>query len=93
MTTVGIAEFKARLSEYLDLVKSGEGLVVTDRGRPVAAVNRIPATDGELEELVRNGVVRPPSASLSEDFFDRPRPRDRDGSVVQALVEERREGR
>jgi len=89
----GIAEFQARLSDYLDLVKSGEELVVTDRGRPVAAVNRIPAADGELDELVRNGVVRPPSAPLSGDFFDRPRPRDRAGSVVQALVEERRQGR
>jgi len=90
---VGIADLKARLSEYLDLVRSGEELVVTERGKPIATVNRISTVDGELDELVRAGVVRSPAAPFSEDFFNRPRPSDRDGSVVQALVEERREGR
>ncbi len=93
MTMVGIADLKARLSEYLDLVKSGGELVVTERGRPVATVNRISGIENELEELVRSGVVRPPAKPLSEDFLTRPRPRDRGGTVVEALLEERREGR
>jgi len=33
---VGVRELKAKLSEYLGLVASGEDVVVTDRGRPVA---------------------------------------------------------
>lgn len=33
-----IAELKARLSLYLDLVKGGTEVVVTERGRPVARI-------------------------------------------------------
>ena len=36
MIQVGIAELKARLSEYLARVQDGEEIVVTDHGRPVA---------------------------------------------------------
>lgn len=36
MIQVGIAELKARLSEYLARVQDGEEIVVADRGRPVA---------------------------------------------------------
>ena len=93
MTMVGIADLKARLSEYLDLVRSGEEVVVTERGKPVATLNRLSTVDGDLDELVRAGIVRPPAKSFSQVFFDRPRPKDGDGSVVQAIIEERREGR
>jgi antitoxin (DNA-binding transcriptional repressor) of toxin-antitoxin stability system len=33
---VGVRELKNRLSEYIRLVRSGEGLLVTDRGQVVA---------------------------------------------------------
>lgn len=33
---VGVRELRQNLSRYLDRVKSGEGLVVTERGREVA---------------------------------------------------------
>jgi antitoxin (DNA-binding transcriptional repressor) of toxin-antitoxin stability system len=36
MKTVGIRELKNRLSEYLREVRSGESLLVTDRGEVVA---------------------------------------------------------
>lgn len=36
MESAGIAELKARLSEYLSRVEAGEEVLVTDRGRPVA---------------------------------------------------------
>ncbi|MGB6992764.1 MAG: type II toxin-antitoxin system prevent-host-death family antitoxin, partial [Thermoanaerobaculia bacterium] len=36
MRAVGVRELKNRLSEYLRLVRSGEDVLVTDRGRVIA---------------------------------------------------------
>jgi len=38
MRKVGIADLKARLSEYLRAVKSGETIAVLERDRPVAQI-------------------------------------------------------
>jgi len=37
---VGIRELKNRLSEYVERVKNGAEVMVTDRGRPVAVLRR-----------------------------------------------------
>lgn len=42
--TVGVRELRQNLSKYLDRVKEGEALVVTERGREVARL--IPAGAG-----------------------------------------------
>lgn len=47
MTTVRIADLKARLSEHLRRVKKGRTLTVLDRDTPVAQI--VPAHRGELE--------------------------------------------
>jgi prevent-host-death family protein len=93
MKNVGIADLKARLSEYLDQVKSGDEIVITDRGRPVARLSRVDDERGEMDELIRTGAARGPVKPLPDDFFDVPRPADPDGSVLRALLEERSEGR
>jgi len=41
MKTIGVADFKARLSHYLAIVRRGATVVVTDRGHPVATVSRV----------------------------------------------------
>jgi antitoxin (DNA-binding transcriptional repressor) of toxin-antitoxin stability system len=38
MKTVGVRELKNRLSEYIRHVRSGEGVLVTDRGEVVAEI-------------------------------------------------------
>jgi prevent-host-death family protein len=93
MKMVGIAELKARLSEYLELVKSGESVLVTERGKPVANLERASDPSAELAEMIRSGVARPPRKPLPDDFFDRARAEVKDGSMLGALLEERREGR
>jgi prevent-host-death family protein len=93
MKSVGIADLKAKLSEYLDQVKAGTDLVITDRGKPVARLSRIDDERDELDELIRTGAARGPVKPLPDDFFDLPRPADPDGRVLRALLEERREGR
>jgi prevent-host-death family protein len=92
MTAVGIAQLKARLSEYLAHVKAGEEIVVTDHGRTVAKI--VPATDADerLRELERQGLVRIGTMKLPPGFLDDPLP-ESSASVLEALIEERREGR
>lgn len=96
MKQASIASLKARLSEYLDAVRSGEEIIVTDRGKPVARLMPIgdpERLDARLAELVRTGRMRPPEAPLPTDFWKRPRPKDPDGTVLSALLEEREESR
>ena len=57
---VGIRELKNRLSTYIERVRAGEEVIVTDRGRPVARLSALDAADDRLAELVAAGVVRAP---------------------------------
>ncbi len=62
MTTVGIRTLKNRLSEYLRVAQSGERVIVTNRGAPVAdLVPHAPLgldREDELLRLARAGEVR-----------------------------------
>ena len=94
MVHAGIADLKASLSEYLERVKAGEEVIVTDRGRPVARLTPISALSDEVEQLVRRGIVRPPQRRLDVAVVTGARlPKDRDGKALAALLEERRGGR
>ncbi|MDR7455287.1 MAG: type II toxin-antitoxin system prevent-host-death family antitoxin [Armatimonadota bacterium] len=91
-----ITRLKARLSEYVDAVRSGKEIIVTDRGRPVArliAVSGDALRDPRTAELIRLGLARPASRPLPPDFWTLPRPRDPKGRVLAALIEERAEER
>lgn len=57
---VGIRELKNSLSKYIDRVRAGEEVIVTDRGRPVARLSALDAAEDRLAELVAAGVVRAP---------------------------------
>lgn len=93
MVMVGVAQLKAKLSEYLARVRAGEDVVITEHGRPVARIVTTESEDERLAELERQGLVRVGSGKLPEGFFDLPRPADPEGSLRAALIEERREGR
>ena len=87
---------KASLSAYLSDVKSGEEILVTERGKPIARlIPYIPGQDseeGRLERLFREGILGPGSGHSIQEFLKgRRRARSRD-SVVQAALEEREEG-
>lgn len=96
MKRISIAILKARLSEYLDTVKSGEEIIVTDRGKPVARLLPVGGSDqieSRMVELVRAGLARPPREPLGKDFWKLPRPKDPEGKALAALLEERAESR
>ena len=65
MKSVGIRELKRRLSGYLAAVSSGEEIVVTNRGQPVARIIREPRRERSpaqaLGELVAEGLVALPT--------------------------------
>ena len=56
--TVGIRELKARLSEYLRLARGGRRIVVTDRGREIAALGPVSDERRTLESLIASGNLR-----------------------------------
>ena len=56
--TVGIRELKAQLSHYVQQVKDGATLVITERGKPVGRVVPIkPSVEAQLQELAQVGLV------------------------------------
>lgn len=96
MKYASITQLKARLSQFLDAVRQGEEIMVTDRGTPVARLAPVRgpvAEDARRDQLVRNGRLRPPRRPLPDGFWDRPRPSDPEGRGLFALLEEREEGR
>jgi prevent-host-death family protein len=96
MKTIGVARLKANLSRYLDIVKHGQEIVVTDRGVAIAKI--VPLAPSEREEsqrqrLVKAGLLRPGSGRARFARFKVPKgPRGGYG-VLKALLEEREEGR
>jgi prevent-host-death family protein len=95
MRTAGVAELKAKLSQYLQAVKAGEEVIVTEHGKAIARVvpyTRSGATPAEYEDMIKAGILRPPKKPLGPDFWDLPRPQDPEGYVLKALLEEREEG-
>ena len=98
MKTAAVSELKARLSEYLNQVKAGMEVLITDRGKPVARLVPISRSkDKDLKEsLVRmekQGLIRLGSGKLPKDFWRMDRPDDPQGLVLKALLEEREAGR
>jgi len=66
---VGARELKTRLGTYLNRVRRGERLIVTDRHQPVAELRGVEVTPasraGRLARLAALGCVTPPSRRLA----------------------------
>ena len=96
MKIAAVSELKAHLSEYLNEVKVGGEVVVTDRGKPVArlvpVVHSLFGRDSLLK-LQKQGLIKTGTGKLPEDFWAAERPEDPDGLVLKALLEEREVGR
>ena len=57
---VGIRDLKNNLSRYVDQVREGGEVIVTDRGRPVARLSALDQPTDRLAELITSGAVRAP---------------------------------
>jgi prevent-host-death family protein len=96
MKTAAVSELKARLSEYLNEVKGGGEVLVTDRGKPVARLIPVAPSSNikdSLLKLEKQGLIKRGTGALPRDFWTAERPEDQDGLVLKALLEERETGR
>ncbi len=82
MKQVRIAELKARLSEYLRVVRRGETIAVLDRETPVAQI--VPVRD---RSALR--VRKPAPGTPAPNRVPLPKPAKVSVDVVQLLLEER----
>jgi prevent-host-death family protein len=79
METVSLAEAKAHLSQLIDKVESGEEIVITRHGRPVARVASVeqPKKPIDFEALAKvrksNPPLRKSSAKLLREMRDEER--------------------
>lgn len=85
MAEAGIRELRNHLSKYLDRVRNGEELVVTDRGTAIARVVPI-GQPRAYDRLVDNGLIEPSGTGART----RPDRRVEVEAPVSALVAEQR---
>ena len=96
MKIAGVSKLKAYLSDYLNQVKAGTEVLITDRGKPVARlvpISRTKTTGESLTRMEKQGLIKLGSGRLPKDFWTLPRPEDPKGLVRRALIEEREGGR
>ncbi len=67
----GIKEIKNNLSRYLAKVKSGEEILITERGKPVARIIKenegSRSTRAALSLLIQKGLITLPTQSLPRE--------------------------
>ena len=77
MKTTNIAELKNHLSVYLNEVKRGGEVLVSDRNVPFAKIVPLRNTDdydAEKRELIAKGLMMPANAKLPDSFWEEERP-------------------
>lgn len=85
MAEAGIRELRNHLARYLDRVRAGEELVVTDRGTAIARIVPIDQPRA-FDRLVRDGLIEPaPTPSRN-----RPTRRAKTKGTVSDLVADQR---
>jgi prevent-host-death family protein len=81
---VGVRELRNHLSRYLDRVRDGNELIVTDRGHAIARVVPV-GSERTLDRLIAEGIVTPAREKRSRA----PKP-IKTKSTVSGLVGEQR---
>ncbi len=56
---IGIRDLRNGLSRYLELVKAGEEITVTEHGRPIATISAA-SERSPIDDLIARGLVLPP---------------------------------
>lgn len=85
---VAVSTLRAQLADWIERVRAGEEVVVTDRGTPV--VRLVPVhTAPLLERLTQQGVLSRPRTASRPNASRAPRVHAR-GSVSDLVTEQRR---
>ena len=63
MKSVGLREINQAFSRYMKIVKAGEDVLITERGRPIAVIRPL-ASDTDMDAKIRlleaDGLLSPP---------------------------------
>ncbi len=86
---MGVRELRQNLSRYLERVKAGEGLVVTERGREVARLIPSGASADRYADLGQRFGATVPVGRL-EDIASRLHPAGAPAGTTDAYLEETR---
>ncbi len=70
---VAVTELRAHLSDWIDLVRNGNEVVITDRGTPVARIVGLNSTP-VLDRLTAQGIISRPVQSTRPVAGERRRP-------------------
>jgi prevent-host-death family protein len=91
MLTAGIKEFKNRVSHYLSLVKNGEDVLISERGKVIARVIKEEPHNASLRQalhtLIIKGLLTFPKKELNKEV---PKPIQVPGKPVSEMVIEDR---
>ena len=87
----GVREARQNLSVYLDRVKRGESLEITERGKPVAVLGPIPETLSIGARLVAEGRAWPAEIDPHAHPLPRPYPGRSTGPSISEILQELRE--
>ena len=82
---VGVRELRNHLSRYLDRVRDGNELIVTDRGHAIARVVPV-GSERMLDRLIAEGIVTP----AREPRSPAPKPIKTKSTVSDLVGEQRR---
>ena len=86
--SVGVRELRQEASKVLGLVKSGEIVIVTEWGKPVAEIRAIKPTS--IQDLIDAGLVTPAKDKFDPKVFE-PLPNPDGRSLLAEFLKERRE--
>jgi antitoxin (DNA-binding transcriptional repressor) of toxin-antitoxin stability system len=95
MEKATISQLKDRLSAYLKKVRAGRTILVVDRDQPIARIERIEGGgpgDDRRARLERAGLLRRGRGRVDVAALKAAAPRPAE-SVLDALLDDRREGR
>ena len=98
MISANISTIKSRLSSYLDQVKCGETVIISDRSHPVAILAPYRSHDAggqwgvRLAELARSGLAAT-RGKRNQSLKIKPREIGKQPGLIEAVLEERTSGR
>ena len=92
MITVGIKEVKNRLSHYLTRVKTGEQVLITHRGKPIARIIKEEggkkSIQAALGPLIQQGMIALPRRGIKREGLS---PVKAPGKLISEMaIEDRR---
>ena len=94
MQTVNVTELQTNLIAWLERVRAGEEVLVSDLHRPIARLLPVEISDevnAEELEMAAAGLVRLPTEELPESFWEMEAPVVAPEDVVAAVRAERDE--